>query len=226
MAIRHSADSDTRLLSAVLSNQSQQQILSLLAEESRPTTDRDLAVHLVSGEDNISLTEVSEAEVRQRLVALHHAYLPMLEAIGWIDRLPEGIVTTDQFPFGDPESEFPQILDSETQWDILSCLLARPRRQQIVTILARQSQSLSLDELATEVKSHEQISWTVDEGEQGISLSGFLHHVDLPRLEEVGVLDYDPVDKMIVPKPVSHAVWDLIDGDGIGVEGYDEKSQS
>lgn len=223
MAIRSSPGDDKCLFSTILTEQSHH-ILAILAEEPRPLTDRDLAVQLSGREEDKPITELSVDEIRRRLIELHHRYLPKLEALGWIDRHPEGIVLTDQVPSGDSEFGLPPRLDSEIQWDILSVLLPHSRRQKIVSVLAQQCQPLTLEELATEVKSDGQISGTMDESGCDLTLSAYLHHVDLPSLDEVGLINYDSTEKTItVGENLSNVVaW--MDGNEIA-EGCFETQQ-
>jgi hypothetical protein len=150
---------------------------------------------------------VAEKDVQRLLAGLHHKYLPKLEEIGWIKRHPEGIVTTEHLLIRDTEQSFPL----ERQWDILAALLARPRRQHIVSILACKDQPLALEELVTELIEQERISWTGDEDDDDLSLAAILHHIDLPPLEEVGLIEYDCDEKTITPAHTPTTVVDWVD---------------
>lgn len=68
-------------------------------------------------------------------------------------------------------------------------LLASPRRRVILKVLAEQSSTLTLEELATAVATREKGS--VDE-EVVETVAVSLHHAHLPKMARVGVLTYDP----------------------------------
>lgn len=182
-------------LSSILADPCQRHILALLLEQPQPLTDRDLAVQLAARESEKQSSEVAEEDVQQLLVDLYHQYLPELQTIGWIDRRPEGIVLTDQFPSEEIESSLPPLQDADRQWEILTTLLARPRRQHIVSILAGQEHPLTLEKLAVRLTAYEQITGTTDGDDPTLSVT--LHHVDLPRLDEAGLIEYDPEEKTI-----------------------------
>lgn len=216
-----SVGDDSPILSSILADPRQRRILALLLEQPHPLTDRDLAVQLAAREAEKPPSDVAEEDLQQILVELYHWYLPELQKTGWIDRHPEGIVTTEQFPFGDADSSLPPLQDPEVPWEALATLLARPRRGHIVSILARQDQSLSLEKLAARLAAYERISGTAERGDS--ALSGTLHHVDLPRLDEVGLIEYDPEENTITRERDLTQIVDWIDDMG---EGFNSESET
>lgn len=69
-------------------------------------------------------------------------------------------------------------------------LLADERRQVVLEVLPEQGSELPLEELATAV--HEQESDDSGNGPTGSEdVAVSLHHVHLPILDDLGVLDYD-----------------------------------
>lgn len=84
--------------------------------------------------------------------------------------------------------------------DDYGAVLANDRRRAVVDILVEESRSLPLRLLA---------GWTAAETE-GVPLDALpercvdrtaikLHHVHLPKLDEIGVVDYDPDEGRIAP---------------------------
>lgn len=202
-------DDDTRLRSSILADPCQRRILVALLEHSRPMTDRDLAVRLAARDEDTSLSNVTEAAVEGRLVDLHHRKLPKLEAIGWIDRRPDGIVTTERIPFEGPEPSLPPFRDRQRQWEVLTALLARPYRQFIVVTLARTERPMTLDGLADELAVHDPSTVGGDDR----ASPRVLHHVDLPRLDETGLIEYVPDAHTIARDPDLAALADWIEVD-------------
>lgn len=76
-------------------------------------------------------------------------------------------------------------------------LLEAERRRQVLTALDGQTDALELEGLATSVLrlEHDRIA-TDDEIEQ-VAIA--LHHIHLPTMDELGVLDYDPETNEVEP---------------------------
>jgi hypothetical protein len=79
-------------------------------------------------------------------------------------------------------------LTEEERYD----LLAAERRRAVLAVLAERGAPTTLDELAAAVATRE-------DGETGATdrLAVSLHHVHLPRMDDLGVLDYDPADNRV-----------------------------
>lgn len=77
-------------------------------------------------------------------------------------------------------------------------LLAAERRRITLEVLAGRTNPLDLQELATEVATRED---GVEAGDQEDMkrLVLTLHHTHLPRMAELGVLEYDPDSRRIDP---------------------------
>lgn len=212
---RPSGGEDNRVIASVLSDPCQRRLVGLLLEQSCPMTARDLAIGLATDDDDGRPSAASGPEIRRRLVELHHRYLPRFEAIGWIRRQPEGIVTTDRFPFADPAHPLPPVDDPDAPWDALAALYARPRRLHLVSVLARQEQDgpLALEDLAAELTACDGSHWSTDG--DGLPPAVALHHVDLPLLASVDLLAYDPDERTVTREPRLRRVADLVaTGDG------------
>lgn len=209
-----SGDADDHVASSTLVDPCQQRILSILLEHSRAMTDRDIALQLAARETDTPPSDVAETDLQRRLVDLHHRYVPKLEALGLIERHPEGIVAAERLRSGLTELLLSPGRDPDIRRDTLTAVLARPRRQYILTTLAREDQPRGLDELAAELPAREQIPETTVESGAGLPLPVVLHHVDLPRLDEAGLIEYDRDEKTITPEPALATIVAWID-DGV-----------
>lgn len=191
-------DDDYLVRSTILADPRQRQILSILLDQSHPLTDRDLAVQLAARETGTPPSDVTEKDHQPIRVDLHHRCLPKLEAAGWIERHPEGVVAAEQLSFGDTDLSVADLQDPDhTSWEAVAALLARPRRQDLVSIIAGQRRLVALEELATELASRGYPSWTTDVGRDESTILGMLHHVDLPKLAAVGLIEYDHDEKTV-----------------------------
>lgn len=215
---RPSGDEERRVVSSVLADPSQRRLVGLLLERSCPMTTRDLAVGLATDDadgDDGRPAAAPGTEVRQHLIELHHRYLPRFEAIGWIRRQPEGIVTTDRFPFADPAHPLPPVDDPDAPWDALAVLYARPRRLHLVSVLARPDRDdpLTLEDLVAELTACDGSPWSSDDDRLPPAVA--LHHVDLPLLASIDLLGYDPDERTVTTEPRLRAVAALVaTGDG------------
>jgi hypothetical protein len=74
-------------------------VLSVLADEHRPLTVRDLTHVITTHNHDAPLTEVPEKAVTQIQVSLHHIHLPKLEAAGVIEYDPKNqlVELTNEF---------------------------------------------------------------------------------------------------------------------------------
>lgn len=78
----------------------------------------------------------------------------------------------------------------------LSDLLADSRRRQVVSRLAERGRNrpIFLDELSAELAELEE---GVDESVDTLAIA--LHHNHLPKLDEAGLIEYDPITHMVTP---------------------------
>ena len=102
-------------------------------------------------------------------------------------------------PYETAESEVstPDLTESEYHR-----LLAPKRRRLVLDALAGRTAPVELDDLAADIAAREYGSDTADE-ETVESVAVTLHHIHLPKLVEIGVLDYDSVAHRIYPDGVS-----------------------
>lgn len=178
--------------SSALSDRRQRRILAILLDSSRPIPVHELSVQLVARAADIDPADVSEADRQSVRMDLRHRCLPMLESVGWIDRQPAGVVAVDGAlsfemerlsppPLRDPDNPF---------WEVVSTLLARPYRQDLVAAVADRSQPVALESLATELLARGGRASSAFADDRRLSIA--LHHIDLPKLASLGMFEYDP----------------------------------
>lgn len=91
--------------------------------------------------------------------------------------------------------ELPNALElSPSEWHQL---LADEQRRLTIAFLIDRPNSIGLEELATEIATSEIGSNPDSAVVDRVAMS--LHHVHLPKLDQGGVLDYDPDTHQIVP---------------------------
>ena len=184
---------------SILGDPRQRWLLATLLKRSRPVTARDLAVQLAARETGTSPSALTRAELRPARVALRHRCLPQLESVGWIDRTPSGIVASDPSPTDLDGLVLPELRDHDhPSWDAISVLLARPRRLDVVSILADRGTPLAVTDLVAELRSrYRRRNWPSDDA----TLFTALHHLDLPKLASVDLLEYDADEGLVAPTP-------------------------
>lgn len=78
-------------------------------------------------------------------------------------------------------------------------LLADEQRQVVLAVLAERTAPLALPELVTEVKERETTGMGVEsDAREKIRIA--LHHMHLPMMDDMGVVDYDPETQRIEPR--------------------------
>lgn len=184
--------------SSILGAPRQRRILSILRERSRPTTVDELHARLASDEGEAS-ADATEMDPRALRTDLEHRCLPKLVAAGWIERRPAGYVVADPLPLEPDRLSLPDLRDpAHPSWDAAAVLLARPRRQDVLSVVADRSDRLTVSELAATLRDRERSSTT---DERDPTLRTRLHHVDLPVLDDVGLVEYDPDERTVAPAP-------------------------
>lgn len=184
--------------SSILADPRQRRILSILRNRSQPLTERDLSVQLTARETGRAPSNITEDDHQPIQVDLYHRCLPKLESEGWITRHPAGIIAAEPLSFGDEGSTPPDVHNpTHLSWEAVGALLARPQRQDLVSIIAGQHGHLTLEELATAVTERSHTTWPADQRGDEPTLLSTLHHVDLPKLAEVGLIKYSPEEKTL-----------------------------
>lgn len=186
-------------LSSILDDARQRRILSILCDRSEPISDRELGFELAARKTGTEPADVSETDLGPVRIDLQHRCLPKLDAVGWIERHPDGIVAAESLPFGDEDSPLPDLQPSDERfWEAVGALLAHPHRQDLVSIIADRRSALTVEELASELGEYDRSSEQGARREDELGVLGRLHHLDLPRLAEAGLIEYDPDERTVV----------------------------
>lgn len=184
----------------------QRRILSILADRSGPMSVPELCTRLAASERDVDRSAVSGSEAERIRLDLDHRCLPKLEEVGLVERRPDGVVA------GRPPSvesgclSVPDIGDPEhPDWDAVGVVLARPYRETLVSALVGRDGGVTLDELARRLRRTRSQASLPGDGE---SVRLALHHVDLPQLASVGLVEYDADRHVAVPTARLDALWD------------------
>jgi len=155
---------------------------------SQPATVDELCRRLAARDDDAGTAGSSLESIR---IDLRHRCLPSLEAVGWIERRPDGIRLdgpsfADSVPFSTPSLRDPD----DPLWDVVSALLARPYRWHVLVAVAERDGYLTVEELAGELRG------VVDDERM---LPTIFHHTDLPKLAALGAIEYDRDGRAAAP---------------------------
>jgi hypothetical protein len=165
-------------------------LLSILLGRSRPIGVEDLCARLAS-EEAAESSSSSVSDRRSIRLDLRHRCLPKLEAIGWIDRRPEGLVADEPINLGADAFSPPDLRNpDDPDWGATSVLLGSPRREAIVSVVAARQGRIGVDGLVRELRAPDRVSpGTVPDDDRTVSIT--LHHVDLPRLAAADLIEHD-----------------------------------
>jgi len=169
--------------SSVVADPRQRRILSLLLAASEPVTVDELAARLVAAED-----ETTERRLR---IDLYHRCLPKLDEIGWVEWDASTGITAESLPFGDGALPALDALDDQS-WTAIGVVLACPRRRELLSTIVEKHHQIGVEELTTVLTDRSHTVW----GEyEAATVQVMLHHVDLPKLADVGLVEYNPDEK-------------------------------
>lgn len=152
----------------------------------------ELATHVVADEQDEQLMDVDPEDAERALLDLEHVHLPLLMDADLLAR-EDGIVTTTQHPaLQDPKID--EMIETEAPgWDEILDGLADKRRRIALTALYRNEGPMDREDLAVEVTAKVR-----DDTEAGDAPDASvedvlrnLHHVDLPKLEAAGLVEYE-----------------------------------
>lgn len=173
--------------SSVITDPRQRRILSLLLDASGPVAVDELATRLAANED-----ETPDSRLR---IDLHHRCLPKLEEIGWIEWDGSDGVTVESLPFGTETAPLPPLAALDDQsWRAIGVLLGCPRRRELLSTIVEHGHQLTVDELTAALADRSHTAW--DEYEEA-TIHVMLYHIDLPKLADVGLIEYDPDEQWI-----------------------------
>lgn len=148
-------------------------------------------------------TPTPDPDAVDRVAAdLHHVHLPALEAVGLIDRdRAAGTVSpSDHRLYDDPD--FRRFLEADDGLDDLVECLADDCRRTVLEVLDEREEPITRDDLARAAAAP--LSRRAEE------LRVDLHHVHLPRLDAMGLLEYDASTAVVEPTAAGTTV-ELLD---------------
>jgi len=173
--------------SSILADRRQRRVLSVLASASRPVTVDELC-HRLAAMDREG-AETAGSSLESIRTDLHHRCLPSLEAVGWLERRPDGLRLDEPLFDGSLPFSLPALRKPDDPiWELVSALLARPYRTRLLVAIAEHDGYLTVEELAATLQ-----------GQDERTLRITLHHVDLPKLAAVGPVAYDRDGRAAAP---------------------------
>lgn len=206
-----------------IADSARREALRVLLTRDDPVTERELASHLTDTAVGAKPGE-SAAQGRPIRTGLVHTHLPVLEAAGLIswDRDAATVDTVSHPAFDDPRFEL--ILDVEADGlDQALGNLEPERRRVLLTTLRDADGSVTRKDLARELLRSDDVVLEPSRGAID-DVIGSLYHVDLPALDDAGLVEYDPETSRATyaDHPALEAVFTIIyEPDDCLVDSYD-----
>lgn len=179
----------------------------------------DLATRVVAREEGISTNEVSGARRDQVLTTLHHKHVPALADTGLVvyeHDEEEPLVGPVIWLADDPTFDAIEAAFATGRTDeVVGTLLADSVRELIVSLLRERGGSLTIDDLARALAAVERTDGCPPSEGAVASAVASLHHVHLPKLDDVGIVEYDADGRVVELGSVPH-IYDAVAGAGIG----------
>ncbi|WP_380675874.1 DUF7344 domain-containing protein [Salinigranum sp. GCM10025319] len=170
----------------VLNDARRRTTLAILADRSASIDDSALAEAVWADENEAPPQEASDVELERLLLELYHCHLPKLEAAGLISR-EDGAAETHLTELPDPRREEPERVDGARP-----STLEHPVRRAAVDALSEAGRPMDLTELAAAITCPDDPTTTRD-----VDRCVALHHVHLPRLDRVGIVQYDHAENRV-----------------------------
>lgn len=163
-------------------------ILAILVDGSDPVEVTELARRLAAVEEGCLPTTVSDEATDELLIDLQHVQLPALVEAGLLDRDEgeETVVAADHPAFDDPA--FRHLVESRGDVDDVVDTLASERRRLVLAVLQARDEPVGRSALAREVAAYQRNESSPSAVEE---VEVTLHHVHLPKLEAVGLVERD-----------------------------------
>jgi hypothetical protein len=151
---------------------------------------RELATNVAAAETGRPLVDVSREAVRERWLELVHTHLPALASVGLLeyDEADGTVATTDHSALADPRLREIVAAD-EAGFDAVLEGLADERRRIVLGVLEGRDEPIDRRTLAREVADTESRVDSTPDSVDEVVVS--LHHLHLPKLDAVGLLEYD-----------------------------------
>ena len=174
---------------SIVADPRQRRILAILRRQGEPIPTVELGTRLAASDESAAAAEQVELDLR-------HRCLPKLESVGWVERRPAGVCPVDPLPLECRSFDTPPVRDPDDPlWDVVGALLTRPYREAILSTVAARGDRLTVDSLAACLRDEDAVTWADDDRTLALSL----HHVDLPKLSEMGAVAYDRDERTVAP---------------------------
>jgi len=193
---------DRQQLSSILTDRQSRRVLASL--QAGPLTDRDLAVAFAAAERDCPRSSVTADERRRHRRLIRHVHLPRLTDAGLATQSGDGLVrpvpgTLDRYAV-----QFPALDDPDhSSWPAAAVVLGRSYRYPLLSSVDDSDDTVSLFDLAERLVDCETPQLDTDTAR---TLAVVLHHVDLPKLVSVGLLEYDTGTRAVTATPETATV--------------------
>lgn len=175
----------------ILSVGRRRRLLAALDEREGSVSVSELATAIAAGERGADPETVGDEAVRSVWLSLEHVHLPKLadvDLVAW-DRA-SGTVDRTNHPVHDDEVVAELVGKRGEQWDAIISCLTNERRLALLSVLEARAEAVDRGELAVEVAA---LGAGGEPSESAVrDVERDLGHVHLPKLDEVGLVDYDP----------------------------------
>lgn len=166
--------------------------------ESGPLSMASLADRVAARRLDVAPGSVTEEAHERAAVGLHHNHLPKLSDAGFVELAEDDDATMVSLTHRIESDRIRDLIESaQGSWEELNALLGEDRRRHVVTLLLSADGPLALDEIAKRIAERECSEVDATDGEHLESIRVSLHHLHLPTLTEVGILDYDPETRFV-----------------------------
>ncbi|QLG60954.1 DUF7344 domain-containing protein [Halorarum salinum] len=163
----------------------------------------ELATRVAARERGVEPAEVSDDRHESVLISLHHTHVPKLAEAGAVDRAGRSesavVRPTTSVSDGDWTEAVEAAVREEGAGEAVTALLADPRRAHVAELLGEADGPLALDDVATAVAEAEHEGPPGPSERAVTSTAVSLHHSHLPKLADVGVVEYDADERTVSP---------------------------
>lgn len=190
-----------------LASQRRRTVLDVLTRLS-PTPREELATHVAAVEADADLSAVPPDAVQRVERELHHQHLPKLKDAGLVRRPNDLVAATGSAPF--EVWEFVSDVDADRlDWNQLFHALTDSRCRAVVATLDDLDAPTNREQLAvTATDRHADGSPWADDVDD---VDRHIHHVTLPKLDDTGLLAYDPETGRVSHDRRDDPVYGLLD---------------
>lgn len=204
---------EAELLKAATDPRRRAALLTLRTQGDLPLS--DLATLVAAREEDVSPSEVTGSKLDSVLTTLHHNHVPRLVEAGLVacERDGEEPVVRPSMLVreGTALDVFEETLSGGLSGEVVTTLLEDPVREYVVLLLREADDPLSLESLAQGVTAIETADDRPASEEAVTSTVISLHHVHLPKLTDVGLVEYDVDERLVEVKEIPTAYDTVID---------------